>query len=109
MDLKKVIEEKGELWVISALIDHSIGYYTYSSAKSFINSVLKGLGWYAERTVACYRGDYMKELKQAVEWFEHLEKTRPEKVKALIEFVSKTANLPWETQQTISQLYPTMI
>ena len=33
--MKEVIEEKGELWAIAAMIDGSIGYHTINSARFF--------------------------------------------------------------------------
>jgi len=102
---KEYLRRKGRIWVISALIDGSIGYYTYLSANNFINTLIQKRFWCAERTGACFKGDCLRKILRDLAYFEGI---NPQKRKRIIEFVRKTAKLNEMQQMTISMMYPTI-
>jgi hypothetical protein len=106
--IKRALEKFGELWVITAMVDGSIGYHTFSSAKTLLTNVVENTYVVCERTMACYDGDASLEIASDIFRMERLAEENPEKAKRLMEFVEKIANLPWEQATAISSLYPTL-
>jgi hypothetical protein len=106
--IKRALEKYGELWVITAMVDGSIGYHTFSSAKTLLTNVMENTYVGCERTMACYDGDASLEIASDIFRMERLTEENPEKAKRLMEFVEKIANLPWEQATAISSLYPTL-
>jgi len=102
---KTYLAKYGTEWGIAALIDGSIGYYTYQSAKNFIIHIADKRFWYAERTGACFNGDPLKEILTDLARFEGIPKDKQNRI---LKFVEKTKNLSSEQQMTISMLYPTI-
>jgi hypothetical protein len=107
--VREYVERKGLDWCIAALVDGSIGYYWYDTAKRLIESVLNGRNWICERTVACFGGNSAEEALFDFRNFERLEERDPERVKRIIELVKRTANLDIPEAWTFSALYPTFI
>jgi hypothetical protein len=106
--IKRALEKYGELWVITAIVDGSIGYHTFTSAKTLLTNVVENTFVVCERTMACYDGDASSEIASDIFRMERLAEENPEKAKRLIEFVEKISNLPWEQASAISSLYPTL-
>jgi len=106
--IRKIFKEKGEEWLIGALIDGSIGYYSVFSARRLIISVLAGRYVMYERTSANFDGDAAKEILRDAGVFARLEETNPEKVKRVLEFVKATEKLDPIQQMTVGLMYPTM-
>ncbi len=62
--LKEILQEKGEDWLIAALVDGSIGYHTPQGAKRLIESALQGeTKDYCERCLAVYKGDLLRMIE----------------------------------------------
>jgi hypothetical protein len=106
--VKKIVEEKGLDWLITAMIHGSIGYHSYLSAKHMIHNVLKGKYAGCERTSACFKGNPIKEILSDARCFEDIERRDPQRVKRILEFVKATSNLDWIQQTTLGLAYPTM-
>jgi hypothetical protein len=106
--IRKAVADKGLEWVIAALVDGSIGYHTYHSAKNLIESVLANEFTSCERTSACFNGDASAEILADIRYFEALEKRNPERVKRVVEFTRKMANLDTIQSWTLSAMYPTI-
>lgn len=104
--IQDTLNNKGELWVIAALVDGSIGYYQPHSAQIAINRFKQGhIKWYSERCSACFRnnGPYM--IYCDITRFEDID---AEKQGAIITYCKNLINTDSETQLTYSMLYPTM-
>ena len=106
--IKRLIETKGEEWLISAMVEGSVGYHSYNSAKRMIDRVLQGKFTLCERTSACFSGDASMEILHDAECFEWLEQYNKDKVERIVEFVKKTKNLDPIQQVTIGLMYPTV-
>jgi len=106
--IKRAMDKYGELWVIAAMVDGSIGYHTFTSAKNLLTNVMENTFIGCERTMTCYDGDASLEIASDIFRMERLAEKNPEKAKRLMEFVKKIANLPWEQASAISSLYPTL-
>ena len=107
---KAVVEDalnnKGELWVIAALVDGSIGYYQPNSAHITLERFKQGeIKWYSERCSACFRnnGPYM--IYCDVERFKEID---TDKQDAIIDYCKALIDADNETQLSYSMLYPTM-
>jgi hypothetical protein len=107
--VREYVERKGLDWCIAALVDGSIGYYCYDTARRLIESVLKGRNWVCERTGACFRGNSAEEALFDFRNFERLEERDPERVRRVIELVKRTAGLDTPEAWTFSCMYPTFI
>lgn len=96
--------EKG---LIMALVDDSIGYYSYHGAAQQVEDFLAGeSGSYSERGLACFKGDLTKEVEAAVS---HWNRQSQQKKDALREFGEQLSKVKdWVTAATISMTYPTM-
>ena len=103
------LKEKGDEWVMAALIEGSIGYHTPAHARDLVERFKKGYRYdYCERCICCYNCELDTMMFFDVLSFERLEKRDPEKVKRLIEFIKKVEKLDWERQIAVSLMYPTM-
>jgi hypothetical protein len=107
--VREYVERKGLDWCIAALVDGSIGYYWYDTAKRLIESVLKGRNWVSERTGACFGGNSAKEALFDFRNFERLEERDPERARGIVELVKRTAGLDIIQAWTFSALYPTFV
>ncbi len=98
------LKEKGETWVIAAMVDGSIGYHTADHAKRIIQRFRKGKTVdYCERCAACYSCDLTIMLAHDVIRFEQLEAS---KQNAIIEYVEAMSGRDYMVQLTGSMLYP---
>lgn len=92
-DVEKMINEKGEEWMIAALVYGSIGYYSPHSAKIHLDRVRKHQPDFNERVDACFAGDSAKEMEHDTRNFTSWEEMHPHKALALIDFVKKTKHV----------------
>ena len=110
-EVNQFIEKYSEEWLIAAIVDGSVGYYTPDLAKRLIDDWKKGVRrCYSERCMALYGCDLGKMLLSDFKKFEYLEKsggTKPiiERVKKIIE-IERGSN-PIVGMQ-ISAMYPTL-
>jgi hypothetical protein len=107
--VKEYVELKGMDWAVAALVDGSVGYYTYDRAKRFLEYVLKGRNWFTERTMACFEANAAKEALHDFKYFEYVEKNDPEYVRRLIKVLKNTQGLNTIEAWTFSCMYPTMM
>jgi len=106
--ISQILKEKGETWVIAAMIESSIGYHTPSHAKILIERFkAREYKDYCERCAALYNGNLVNMMHKDITYFEYLEESKPEKVQRLQEFVEKAIKLDPIQQSTISLLWPT--
>ena len=108
-EINRALEEKGEGWMIAAMIEGSIGYHTPQHARKLIEQFKRGdeESW-CERCIALFKCDLIRMMYHDVILFRRLEKRDPEKVKRLFEFVKKVEELDPEDQMAVSLMYPTM-
>lgn len=102
------VEKYGMLWAIAAVIDGSVGYYSFDSAERLIESVLENRFFLCERTSAIYGCDASLEAASDFYYMEQMMKENPERAKRLMEFVERLKGLDWGEALTVSMLYPTM-
>ena len=107
--LEQYVNEKGLDWVVAAVVDGSIGYYTPEIAERMIKATLEGKLWISERTLACYSGDQVQEILSDIRKFEYLERHYPDRAKAIIEFVKTWRNLNTADALTVGLMYPTLL
>lgn len=107
--IKTIIEDKGRHWVISALIDGSIGYYCPTSADVFLKALERGeTTSYRERSIACFNTNALAEFWHDIKQFIRVERADYDKVKRLVNFVANTiGKLSTEQSMAFSSLYPT--
>jgi hypothetical protein len=104
-DILKTLEEKGEDWVIAALIEGSIGYHSPAHARRIIENVKKGeIEDYCERCTACFRRDLLAMVKHDIDGFRHVSQA---KVERLMKAVPQLEKLSDVQQMTFSLMYPT--
>ena len=107
--VNKILEEKGEDWIVAAMVEGSIGYHTPKHARALIRRFRKGERKdYCERCIACFKCDLVEMIWWDVVRFEELEERDPKKVKRLLEFVRGVEQLDEEGQIAVSLMYPTM-
>lgn len=104
-----MVIDKGELWAIAAMIDGSIGYHGYTSARNRIRNLLEDKYIYAcERTSACFGCDSVSEIEHDFRAFSYLEERHPDRVMKIMEFAESTSKLDDWSQTGVGLLYPTM-
>ncbi len=104
-----ILEEKGEDWVVAAMVEGSIGYHTPKHARLLIRRFREGEREdYCERCIALFNCNLVDMVYWDVVRFERLEERYPEKVKKLLEFVKKVEKLDDGGQLAVSLAYPTM-
>lgn len=103
----KLIGNHDEDWLIAAMVEGSIGYYSPNIAQNVLKGMKESGSSYSERNMACFRGDAVQELDYDIKQFERLEKTQPEKARELISFVKRAKKVSdFGTNGTFSFLYP---
>ena len=110
ISIEQTLKEKGELWLISAMIEGSIGYHSAEHAKRLIQDYMNGERRDScERCYCCYGSDLEAMIMRDVEYFLYLEKHNQEKVERIMEYTKQTIGLSNIEQMTASMLYPTAI
>jgi len=101
------------LWLIAAMVDGSVGYYTPRAAEMQVERFLGGRNEsYAERTMCIYNCDLALEILSDVRYFLMLEEIDEDKVRKVVEFVRKWCEInakDWAKSKTISMTYPTIV
>jgi len=101
------------IWLVAAMVDGSVGYYTPQAAESQIRGFLNGRNVsYAERTICLYKCDLALEILSDVRYFLSLEEINEERVRKIVNFVRKWYEIDvedWAKSKTISMMYPTMV
>lgn len=107
--IEKALEEKGEDWVVAAMVEGSIGYHTPKHARLLIKRFREGEEKdFCERCIALFNCDLIDMMYYDITRFEWLEERDPEKVRRLLEFVKKVEKLDDMDQIAVSLAYPTM-
>ena len=109
-DLRWIIKDKGMDWAIAAIIDGSIGYYSYKGAKLLLEEIKKGKTTdYSERCYSLYGGNAVKMVAHDFRMFKYKEEVLPDQAKANIEFANKMGQIKDEADAlTVGLLYPTL-
>lgn len=104
-DILETIEDKGENWVVAAMIEGSIGYHSQAHARRIIENVKKGeTEDYCERCIACFGRDLLAMVKHDIDGFKHVS---PAKVERLAKAVQQLERLSDVQQMTFGLMYPT--
>jgi len=108
-ELKKVIAKKGMDWLITAMVEGSIGYHSPKHARHIIEEALDGQTQdYCERCMACYGCDLFKMIESDIRDMEYLEEKVPVRYASVLETAKAISSLDAEGQQTAGLMYPTM-
>lgn len=106
--ISKVIEEKGEDWVVAAMVEESIGYHTPTHARKLIRKFKEGKKQdFCERCLALYNSELDRMIYYDVRAFQRLEERDPERVRQVIEYVKVVERLDPIQQTELGLLYPT--
>ncbi len=85
--IEKALTEKGEDWVVAAMVDSSIGYHDPASARRKVKYYLEGDRQdFCERCYCLYSGDLEKMMLDDISKFEYVEASSPEWAKRVIEY-----------------------
>lgn len=104
-EILKTLEEKGEYWVVAAMIEGSVGYHVPGHARSLIKNIREGeIQDWCERCIACFKGDRLVMVKRDIDGFRHVSQT---KVARLVKAVSQLDTMNSAQQMTFSLMYPT--
>lgn len=107
--LKKIVEEKGKLWAVAAMVEGSIGYHSPKSAEIRVRALMEDR--YVpgcERSFAVFAGDSIAELEYDFKYFKAVEESNPERAKRIMQIVEKVAKWKHENQIGFGLLYPTL-
>lgn len=86
--VQKVLNEKGEQWLVAAIVDGSIGYSDPKHARILIRDYKAGDRQdYCERCYALYGGDLEKMILVDIDYFNMVERNSPERAQRVIAFV----------------------
>lgn len=108
-DIQKALIDKGEDWVIAALVHISIGYFDPHSARRTLKQYLDGdkENW-CERCLALYGSNAEKMIISDISAFEYYEKNCQESFKKTMEYIAAWSKMPEEPFGGITSLaYPT--
>jgi len=108
-DLKKLLDEKGKLWLVAAMVEGSIGYHTPKHAEKLIEKALTGetIDW-CERCDACFGRDLFKMINFDIRKMLFLEDRDAAKARRLVDMVKIISGLSGEAQSSVSMAYPTL-
>jgi len=106
-EFRRAVEKHSKEWIIAAMIDGSIGYHSYESARIMVENALKGRFWGCERTSACFNSDPIAEILHDVRYLEAKQRYDPEAVLRLARYVVALKELDPIAQQTAGLMYPT--
>jgi hypothetical protein len=107
--IDQALKDRGDDWVIAAMVDGSIGYYSPHSAMLQVQRYREGetRSW-CERGDALFNGDLLEEMSHDIRGLERKEETNPEGVKKLVGWVAKAKEIDsFEFNATVSMMYPT--
>ena len=94
--IEQALREKGEDWVMAAMVDGSVGYHRPTSARRLIAEYIEGeRECWLERCLELYDADLERMVLSDIERFSFLEEHSPETVKARIAYITA-----WEKRDT---------
>lgn len=103
--IHNALRDKGEAWVIGAMVEGSIGYHTPKHALRLINEFKSGetTDW-CERCDACFNCDLIQMMYFDISTFDWME---PEKANRIVAVMTEI--LGWDdlAQMSVSMAYPT--
>lgn len=106
--IHETIKDKGENWVIAAMVDGSIGYYSPCIAARMLQKILKDGRSYSERGMCCYGGDGLEEVSHDISCLRSIEARDQERVRQLVLYVQVTRNVDdFAFNAGLSCAYPT--
>ena len=102
-------EERGEDWVVAAMVEGSLGYHTPQHARNLIKRFREGIkeDW-CERCLAMFQGNLLRMMYYDIRIFERVEEKDPERAKRIIKFVRNVEKLKPEEQIMVGLRYPAM-
>jgi hypothetical protein len=104
-EILKTLEEKGEDWIVAAMIEGSIGYHSVKGARILIEDIKNGRTTDAcERCIACFKGDLLAMVKYDIDGFKRVS---PAKVERLVRTVQQLEKLSMIQLVTFGLMYPT--
>jgi len=104
-EILNTLKEKGDDWVIAAMIEGSIGYHSVEDARILIQDIKNGRTTDAcERCLSCFKGDLLAMVKYDIDGFKRVS---PAKVERLIKAVQQLEKLSTVQQVTFGLMYPT--
>lgn len=108
-EIMEFLNERGEEWLIGAMIDGSIGYHCVAGAKRIIKDFKNGATeeW-CERCDACFRRDLHRMLTSDIAHMLSMESIGGEKLERIQMKIKAMMQSSEEAQSSISSLYPTM-
>jgi hypothetical protein len=108
-ELQKLIDEKGKLWLVAAMVEGSIGYHTPKHAEILIEKALSGktVDW-CERCDACFKRDLFEMINYDIRHMLFLGDRNAAKANRLVETVKVISTMDSEAQLSVSLAYPTM-
>lgn len=90
--LKKIVEEKGMLWAMAAMVEGSIGYHSPKSAEIRIRQLMEDRCVQGcERSSAIFGGDSIEEIEHDFKVFQAVEEQDPERAKRIMQIVEKVS------------------
>ncbi len=100
-----ILEEKGEDWVVAAMVEGSIGYHSPAHARILINDIKDGRTTDAcERCLAFFKGDLLAMVNHDIKGFSHVS---PAKVTRLVGAVKGLEHAGPIQQISWGLMYPT--
>lgn len=110
-DIEKALTDKGEDWIVAAMVDGSIGYHDPAGARRKVKRYLEGDRQnFCERCSALYGADLEKMILSDISQFEYVEAGSPERAKRIIEYCKV-----WEERvkgdvfNSVGLAYPTLM
>ncbi|MDG6995602.1 MAG: hypothetical protein JRN52_06750 [Nitrososphaerota archaeon] len=92
--INETLEQKGEDWVVAALVDGSIGYYTAQSARIVVEEFKRGeTENYSERCIALYKCNLLSEMVHDIKYFQRREESDQKGAQKLIKRVQESRTL----------------
>ena len=92
--INETLEQKGEDWVVAALVDGSIGYYGAQSARIVVEEFKRGeTENYSERCIALYKCDLLSEMVHDIKYFQRREESDQKGAQKLIKRVQESRTL----------------
>ena len=105
----QALKDKGDDWVIAAMVDGSIGYYSPHVAMLQVRRYKEGetRSW-CERGDALFKGDLLEEMSHDVRGLQCKEERNADGVKKFVEWVARAKDIDsFEFNSTVSMMYPT--
>lgn len=107
-EIEELIKDLDEDWLIAALVEGSIGYYSPHSGMMTLHNMINEGDNYSERNMTVFHGNPVEELKSDIQHFKWIAQNNPAEAKRLIEFVrANKEDSDFARNGTFSSMYPT--